>query len=143
MLGPLDETAVVGVGNAYRVAMARGYCVPEGSSMTRSSIAIVAATMLAFATPAAAEQSPGPAPSGFGHAARFSSKVQLPDGAVSSVSSSACSRSTVTVNNSQGALGPNGATKSQTLMAVPIGGGNVSSTTTQQQIFEACAQQRR
>jgi hypothetical protein len=116
--------------------------------MSRSSIAIVAvAAVLAFATPAADAQSPAPTASGspkaIQRAPAFSSKVDIPSGAVSSVSSSACNRRAVGVNNLQGTLGPNGATESQTLIAVPIGGeGNVSSTTTQQQLSEVCAHRR-
>lgn len=108
--------------------------------MSRSSIAIVA--VLAFAPLAAAAQSPAPAaggsPKGTQHAAGLSSKVLVPRGTVGSVSSSACNARAVGVNDSQGALGPNSATESRTLVVVPLGGNSVSSATAQQQISEAC-----
>lgn len=104
--------------------------------MRRSSIAFVAA--LAFTTHAAAAQSLAPATLGSQHPVRFASKIQIPSDAASSVSSSACSLRSVA---SQSGLRPNDA-KSHTLIAVPLGWGNVSSETIQYQTSEVCAQQR-
>jgi hypothetical protein len=102
--------------------------------MRRSSIAVVAA--LAFTTHAAAAQSLGPPTLGSQHPVGFASKIHIPSDAASSVSS--CSPHSVA---SQSAFRPNDA-KSHTLIAVPLGWGNVSSQTTQYQTAEVCAQQR-
>jgi hypothetical protein len=105
--------------------------------MRRSSIAVVAA--LAFTTHAAAAQSVAPPTLGSQHPVGFASKIiHIPSDAASSVLSSSCSPRSVA---SQSALRPKDA-KSHTLIAVPLGWGNVSSETTQYQSSEVCAQQR-
>jgi hypothetical protein len=58
------------------------------------------------------------------------------------VSAAACNRRSVGTTSEGGTMGPNGASTSQTLIAVPIGGGNVASATEQQRVAEACAHQR-
>jgi hypothetical protein len=58
------------------------------------------------------------------------------------VSAAACNRRAVGTTSAGGTMGPNGAGTSQTLIAVPIGGGNIASATERQRIAEACAHQR-
>jgi hypothetical protein len=111
--------------------------------MFRSSLAVVA--LLLSVTPCVAA-SPTPAanasPRTVRQAGGFSTTIRRPAG-TTAVSGAACNRRSPGANGSQGTLGPNGASTSQTLISVPIGGGNVASATQQHQISEACAHQRR
>jgi hypothetical protein len=118
----------------------------ECLSMFRRAPAAALAVLLACVAATAGAQTPSPSPSGPKtpkpaiHA--LSGQGHNGGNRPRHVSSAACNRRSVSTTSSGGTMGPNGASTSQTLIAVPIGGGNVASATEQQRIAEACAHQR-
>ncbi len=104
---------------------------------------VVAAVFLASAGGGAAASTPTPIPSPKAtKPAVFSNKIHSPTGRSSRVSGADCNRRTVAAAPAGGQLGPNGASTSQTLIAVPISGGDPAAATREQQISEACAHRR-
>lgn len=114
--------------------------------MSRIPLAVIAAICSITAMPAAASPSPTPAP----HQAAspkprktpvFSSKVTVPP-ANGNVSAADCRRHNTTVATGGGTMGPNGASKSQTLVTVPVGGSGAAAASRAEQINEACNKQQ-
>ncbi len=107
---------------------------------------IIASAILAVAAPAAAAPTSAAPPNPVsakttqqvGDPARFTNPVNVRVRTVTSTSAGACNRRAVGVSYSAGAMSVNGASDSRTLIAAPIGGGSISSATTQQQITEVC-----
>jgi hypothetical protein len=122
--------------------------------MNRSSLALTAIVLaiLTITAPGIATNVPVPVASTkpsskhratYKHVNGFGRGVAVPTSA-SRVSSAACNRRTVGVNPPPNRLGPSGANSgSETLVAVPIGGNSVRSATSDRQLAELCAHQRR
>ncbi len=113
----------------------------------RLAILIQLASLLVGAGPALAATAPSPSPGARAkpkvqQSPRFTTRVHIPTGTNTRVSSAACNRRTVGVNPPPNQLGPIGARGSQTLVAVPINGSTVAQSTADQQISEVCAHQR-
>jgi hypothetical protein len=110
--------------------------------MNLRPLGTVCAVLLTFSAASAHQPSaPVSSPKPIRHPAVLSNKLHRPANSSSHVSSAACNRRAAGPGT-PGALGPNGASASQTLVAIPIGGGNVATATQQQQITEACAHRR-
>jgi hypothetical protein len=107
--------------------------------------AAAASAVLAASQPAPAQPSPTPSAHATPATARqsgFGTRIHRPANFTSTVSSAACNRRAAGVGTAGNTMGPNGATASNTLVAVPIGGGDPKSATQQQQITEACNHHR-
>jgi hypothetical protein len=114
--------------------------------MKLSPIIGALAAGLALSAPVAAHESPAPAasrPTTHPHVRTtakppsFSAKVRNPTGNAR-IGADACNRRSIGLNSARGQLGPGNSSKSQTLVAIPIGGGSASSATRQARVDEAC-----
>ena len=118
-------------------------------------VAVALAGAPLAAPPAVAAQSPAslatPRTSASGVQRKSAAKtlgrsVTVNGGANRPVSAAQCTSRAATMptttGGATGTLGPNGPSQSQTIVAVPIGSGDVATATRQQQIAEACAHVR-
>ncbi len=110
------------------------------------AVVVVATVLFACTSPHAEASTPAPtaipSPKATKRPATFSNNINSPTGQSSRVSAADCNRRAVAAAPAGGRLGPNGASTSQTLIAVPIGGGDTAAATREQQISEACAHRR-
>jgi hypothetical protein len=112
--------------------------------MSRSSLVIVAIAVLCTASPCAAAPSPTPKTAASAKPKRvpgFAARVHVPTTTTTRVTAADCSSRGAAVVPPNNALGPNGASPSQTLVSVPISGSSVSSVTHNAQIADVCRRQ--
>ena len=110
------------------------------------SVLVMLWSGLTAGTPAGAQPSPRstspPKPLKTPHVATFNNGAAAPRGSADRpMSAAACNARAAAMPGSAGTLGPNGSSQSQTIVAVPIGGG-AAAATQQRQIADACARRR-
>jgi hypothetical protein len=110
--------------------------------MFRSLVVVIVAVAVAVAPCAASTPTPSAHPSS--RATKhpgFANKIHSPHNGDLHVPAADCNRRSASVSQPGGQLGPNGASRSQTLIALPIGA-NAAAATREQRIAEACAHRR-